>query len=274
MPFADRSVQVGTRRVRFLETPSPAGVRARGTLLLLHAFPLSAEMWREQTVLAEGGWRLIAPHYRGFGAGVSEQPASTMDDYAADAVDLLDALHLDDVVVAGASMGGYAAFAVMRLAPRYVRGLVLSDTRPQADTPEGRARRKAMLGLIERGGAAAVADDMLPTLLGDTTRRERPDVVDRVRAMIIGNSPAAIAGAVTALMTRPDSTAILGSIHCPTLIVVGAEDRIAPPEVSAAMQRAIAGSTLVTIDRAGHLPNLEQRDAFNAALASFLAHQL
>ncbi len=94
-----------------------------------------------------------------------------MDDYAGDLVDLLDALHVEDAVVGGLSMGGYAVLALVRLAPRYVRGLILADTRPQADTPEGIAGRRQMLQRLADGGPAAVADDMLPKLLGPTTRR-------------------------------------------------------------------------------------------------------
>ena len=257
-------------KLRYLEAP-PQGDRPRGTLVLLHAFPVNARMWEPQLALAAHGWRVVAPHLRGFDGGVTDPPASTVDDYAGDVVDLLDALHVEDAVIGGLSMGGYAAFAILRHAPRYVRGLILADTRSQADTPEGVEGRKRMLQLLADRGPSAVVDEMIPKLLGATSQAA---LGDRVRALALSNPPAAIAGAIHALMTRPDSTPLLGTIHCPTLIVVGEEDTLTPPALSEEMHRAIAGSELVIVPGAGHLSSLEQPEAFNSALASFLTHRV
>src|SRR5262249_52053653 len=149
-------------RTHFLEARPRAGLRPRGTLLLLHAFPLNARMWDAQlTAFADRGWRVIAPHFRGFGGGVAGSgvaapgplgttsvpmgsdpvAVSAIDDYAGDVIDLLDHLHITDAVVLGLSMGGYVAFAMLRLASNYIHALVLADTRPQADTPEGASNR-------------------------------------------------------------------------------------------------------------------------------------
>jgi 3-oxoadipate enol-lactonase len=269
--------------LRYLERTPPPASRARGVLLLLHAFPLNARMWEEQLVLAAGGWRVIAPQFRGVdGASPGGQDvdvaldpaASSMDDYAGDAIDLLDGLHVEQAVIGGLSMGGYAAFAMLRHAPRYFQGLVLADTRPQADTPEGVHGRGNMLRLVQEKGPGAVAAEMIPKLLGETTRRTRPELVERVRSLVLASSADAIGGAIRALMTRPDSTPLLPTIHVPTLIVVGAEDTVTPPELSEKMHADIAGSELVVIPGAGHLSNLEQPEAFNGALARFLSQRV
>ena len=260
-------------KLRYLEAP-PQGDRPRGTLVVLHAFPLHARMWDPQLALAAYGWRVLAPHLRGFADGADDQTASTIDDYAGDVIDLLDTLHIEDTVVGGLSMGGYLAFALLRRAPGYLRGLVLADTRPQADTPEAVENRKRMLRTLADRGPSAVADEMVPKLLGTSTRANRPDTTDRVRAMILSNSPDAIAGAIRALMSRPDSTPLLSTIRCPTLIVVGEEDTLTPPALSEEMHRAIAGSELVIVPGAGHLSNLEQPTAFNSSLARFLTHRV
>jgi 3-oxoadipate enol-lactonase len=252
----------------------PAAERRRGVLVLLHAFPLNARMWEGQLGLSSGGWRVIAPHFRGVDAGTDDPPTSSIDDYAGDVIDLLDALHVDQAVIGGLSMGGYAAFAVLRHAARYVQGLILADTRAEADTAEGLEARRKMLDLVQSKGAAAVAEEMMPKLLGETTRRSRVDVMDRVRSLVLSNSTEAIAGSVRALMSRPDSTPLLSTIHVPTLILVGAEDTVTPPALSEKMHAAIVGSELTVIPGAGHLTNLEQPDLFNAALARFLSHRL
>jgi 3-oxoadipate enol-lactonase len=260
--------------LEFLPLPS-AAARARGALVLLHAFPLNARMWEPQRVLAEQGWRVIVPQFRGMDGGERVQPVTSMDDFAGDVIDLADALHIQDAVFCGLSMGGYVALAIFRHAPRYLRALVLADTRAGADSADGIEGRKKMIALVRDKGAAAmpeVADQMLPKLLGATTLRERPEVAERVRELILSNSAEAIAGAITAMMTREDSTPLLATIHCPTLIVVGAEDTLTAPSASEDMQRQIPGSSLVVVPAAGHLSNLEQPDAFNAALGRFLEH--
>jgi len=262
-------------RLRYLERQPDPSVRARGVLLLIHAFPLSARMFEAQLALAGNGWRVIAPHLRGFGGGTSSDAAATsIDDYAGDVIDLLDTLHIDEAVVGGVSMGGYVAFAIFRHAPRYFQGLILSDTKSQADSPEAAEGRKKMLALIAENGVAGVAEDMIPKLLGETTKRTRPAVVEEVRSLILANSPDGISAAVRTLMTRPDSMPMLPAIHCPTLILVGEEDGITPPAVAEQMHHGIAGSQFVTFPGIGHLPNLESPDTFNATLAQFLNHRV
>jgi pimeloyl-ACP methyl ester carboxylesterase len=266
-------------RIRYLEALPPPGRQLRGeserVLVLIHAFPLNARMWAPQLALAETtGWRILMPQLRGFDGGQSDPPAGSMDDYAGDVVDLLDALRIERAVIGGLSMGGYVAFALLRNAARYVQGLVLADTRPQADSPEGIEGRKRMLQLLDEKGVAAVAETMLPNLLGESTRRDRSDVVDRVRQLILSNPPQAVRGAITAMLTRPDSTPLLKTIHCPTLLMVGDEDTLTPRKLSGDMQLKIPGSELAIVTGAGHLSNMEQPALFNDRLARFLEHRV
>ena len=261
-------------RLRYLDVPPAGQSRPAGTVVFIHGFPLNPSMWDPQLVLAGRGWRLIAPELRGFGDGAGDPPTTSIDDYAGDIIDLLDQLHVENAVICGLSMGGYIAFAMFRHAPTYFRAMVLADTRPQSDTSEAAAGRKNMQQLVFQKGAAAIADALLPKLLGDTTRREQPAVVDAVRKQILGNSAESIAGALTALMTRPDSTPSLATIRCPVQIIVGDEDAITPPPLSEQMHRDIAGSELVVIKGAGHMSNMEQPALFNDALARFLEHRV
>jgi pimeloyl-ACP methyl ester carboxylesterase len=258
-------------RFVYLERMPPADQRRRGTLVLLHAFPLDSRVWEEQLALADHGWRVIAPDFRGFGSsGAADPPASSVDDYAGDVIDLLDRLHIDDAVIGGVSLGGYVAFAIFRHAPRYVRALMFVDTRSEADTPEGVIARQRMLRSLGEHGTMPIVEEMVPKLVGPTTLRSRPAIVERVRAMAMTSTPGAIAGAVQALMTRPDSTPLLSTIHCPVLIIVGEEDALTPVAFSERMQKAIGGAELAIIPGAGHLSNLERSDAFNAVATTFL----
>lgn len=270
MSAREQQAVLGGRAVRWLEAGDGDPV------LLVHAFPLSADLWRPQLGAPPPGWRLVAPDLRGFrGPGAAPDDVTpmgdlTMDDYARDLVALLDHLGVGRAVVAGVSMGGYVTFALARRAPDRVRALVLADTRPQADGEEGRAKRREMLALVERGGVEAVADAMLPALVGATSHEERPEVVAEVRRLVLANRPAAVQAAVSAMMIRPDSTPLLAAITCPTLVVVGEEDAITPVADATALHEAIPGSRLAVLPEAGHLANLETPAAFDAALARFL----
>jgi len=260
---------IGDRTIRWRE----GGEAQRGVLVLIHAFPLSSAMWESQ-VDAFAGWRVVCPDLRGFrgpDGPAAEHPGDpTMDEYAIDVEHVLDALDVPQAVIGGLSMGGYVTFALFRRAPARCRGLILADTRATADSEEGRQGRRRMLHLVDEQGASAIADDMLPKLLGATTRREQPLVEQQVRRMIEANSPDAIRAAVTAMMTRPDSTTLVGSIRCPTLIVAGDEDTLTPVSASHEMQQGIRGASLVTLPRAGHLSSLERPAEFNAAVGRFL----
>lgn len=260
--------------LRYLEALPRGTDRPRGTLVLIHAFPLNARMWEPQLALADRGWRVLAPQLGGVDGGREQPPTTSIDDYAGSVFDLLDRLHIHEAVIGGLSMGGYVTMAMFRHAPRYFLGMVLADTKPQADAPEGLAGRARMLELLREKGPAAVADEMLPKLLGETTRRDRSDLIEHVRRIILSNSAESIAGAIAALKSRSDSTSLLASVRCPTLIIVGDEDVVTPPEVCREMHRAVAGSEFVGVSGAGHLANLEQPAIFNGALARFLEHRV
>lgn len=239
-------------------------------LVLLHPFPLDANFWAPQLAAPPAGWRLLAPDLRGFGTqGAGDVPAEGLDDHARDVFAMLDTRRIDDAVVAGVSMGGYVALAMLRLHAARVQALVLANTRMDADPAEGRVKREAMLDVIAREGSAGVARDM-PPLLGATTMRERPALVARVRAAVADAPAAGMAAAVRAMMRRPDSEPALRGFGGPVLIVSGREDALTPPPLQEAMRAAAPHAVYEAIDGAGHLASLEAPAAFNAVLLRFL----
>ena len=142
-------------------------------------------------------------------------------------------------------MGGYAAFAFARRHPQRLAGLVLQDTKAGADTDGGdapTARRSPRQVLAE--GASAAAEAFLPKLVGETTHRERPDLVARVRADILAAAAGAIAAALHGLGARADSRPTLPTIRVPTLVLVGEEDVLTPPAEAETMAAAIPGARL------------------------------
>jgi 3-oxoadipate enol-lactonase len=239
-------------------------------LLLLHAFPLNQAMWDPQMEPLARRFQVVRFDARGFGGSPAGEGLLTMERIADDAVALLDHLGLSRAVVCGLSMGGYAAFALLRRHPDRLRGLVLADTRAGADTPEARAGRATLAERVLKEGAGAAAEATLPKLLGSTSHAQRPEVVQRVRALIGENPARGIANALHGLAARADSQPLLREIAVPTLVVCGQEDAFTPPADARALHEGIAGSTLEVLEGAGHLSNLEQPTAFNAVLERFL----
>lgn len=261
---------IGNRSIAYLDSaPQSPALR---TLVLLHAFPLGAAMWEPQLRAVPPGWRLVAPDFRGFGGSTDPDAAGavSMDDYAADVIDLLGELRISSAVVGGCSMGGYAAFALVRSAPALLEGLILMDTKAGADTGEGRANRRNMLALLEREGPPGVAREMIPKLLGRTTRETNPELEAVVRRLIKQQSSAGIRGAILRMMDRPDSTSLLPTIRVPTLVIAGREDELVPLVESERIAAEIPGARLVLVPAAGHLPSLERPDVVGGILADFL----
>jgi 3-oxoadipate enol-lactonase len=258
-------IEVGGTPIAFESTGQGPAV------LFLHAFPLPSAMWAEQVAVFSSRHQVITVDARGFGGSGAAAGSLTMNQIASDAVAVLDHLNVRRTVVAGCSMGGYAAFAFARHFADRLSALVLIDTRAAADSDEARTGRSTLAGKVEAQGAAAVVDAMLPKIVGATSHGERPEVVSRVRQWMLDARPEAIVSALQGLGSRPDARTALGGIGVPTLIVRGAEDTIISEADVAEMHQGIPGSRTVTLGQAGHLPNLETPQAFDAALAGFLA---
>lgn len=245
-------------------------VRGDGpALLFLHGFPLDRTIFRHQ-VATLAGWRRIAPDLRGMGASDAPEGGYSMAAYADDMARLLDRLGVQRAVVAGLSLGGYVVFELLRRHRSRVAGLVLCDTKAAADTPEGRQGRDDMIALAGRAGAAAVAERMLPKLLGRSTHGAQPLLVGEVRAMIQRTPVAGIVGALRAMKERPDSTPLLADIDVPTLVISGDEDELIPAAAARELAGAVPGATLTLIRGAGHVPTLEEPTAVSRVVAEFL----
>jgi pimeloyl-ACP methyl ester carboxylesterase len=240
-------------------------------VVLLHAFPLSRQMWRPQVAGLLDRCRVIVPDQRGFGGTGGFSGTPSIAGMADDVAGLLDALGLrEPVVLGGLSMGGYVALAFARTFADRLRGLVLADTRSGPDNAEGKANRDRLIEFTRTHAATDVIEQMLPKMVSDETRSRRPEVVAEVKRIASAQSQDGVIGALQALRDRPDAGAWLGSIRVPTLVVVGTDDQLTPVPVAEALAAGIPGARLEKIPGAGHLSNLERPDEFNAALRSFL----
>jgi pimeloyl-ACP methyl ester carboxylesterase len=239
-------------------------------VVLLHAFPFDREMWSPQLgPLSAAGFRVLTPDFPEFGRSTPTSDPFTID-LAADVVsDFLEALQIDRAVVGGLSMGGYVAMAFARRHAGKLAGLILADTKAEPDDPAARENRDKAVTSVRANGPAAFGESMLGKLLAASSK-DSPVVVEFLRKIATRQTEAAVTAALYALRDRPDATPGLSAVAAPALVVVGVQDAVTPPAAAKKIAAAIPNSELVQIPEAGHLSNVENPDAFNAAVIEFL----
>lgn len=255
-------------------TYDEVGDDSRDVVVFVHGHPFDRLMWAPQLANRRGTlahWRLLAPDLRGYGDSAAPADKTTLDVFARDLVALLDQRGIERAVFAGLSMGGQIVMEVCRQFPSRVRGIVLAATFARAETPDGVRARHAMADRLLRDGMAAVADELLPRMLGARSLVDLPEVAQHVLTMMRSAPPAGCAAALRGRAERPSYDAALAGLAAPALIVVGDEDSYTTRDDADHLHRLIADAELVWLAGAGHMPNLERRDAFDAALGRFLA---
>jgi pimeloyl-ACP methyl ester carboxylesterase len=241
------------------------------TLLLVHGHPFDRSMWRPQlTAVREAGWRALAPDLRGYGESAVVPGKTPFDAFAADLAALLDHLGIEDVVLGGLSMGGQIVMEFSRQYPHRVRGLLLAATFPQSETDEGNRSRHAVADRLLREGMRSYADEALPKMLAARSIEVLPAVAKHVGAMMRATDPEGAAAALRGRAERPSYDDTLASLAVPAVVVVGSDDAFTTRRDAERMRDLLTGSELVWLEGVGHMPNLENSAAFNAALTRFL----
>lgn len=237
------------------------------TVVFLHAFPLNASMWQAQMeAVGKAGFPVLSLDFPGFGSAPSSGQR-TVQEFAQWIIDALERERVTDAVLVGLSMGGYVAFRILERHPALVRGLVLADTKASPDASDARTKRLKMAARVESEGTGFLQTELIPNLLSKTIS---PDVLESAQRIAGDAAQSAVYNALAALASRPDSRLMLEDIVIPTLVLVGEDDGVTPIGDAEIMASAIPNARLEVIRGAGHLSNLEQPQAFNAALLEFL----
>ena len=244
-------------------------------ILFVHGFPLNRKIWVPQTEGLRENARILAPDLRSHGDSQMISGPYSMELFADDLNDLLDAVGVNQpIVLCGLSMGGYIAFAFYRKFAYRLIGLILISTRATMDSPAGRAARDQAISLAREEGVVAIVETMLPRMFSPKNYESRPKLVRWTREIMGKNTSEGIIGDLFGLRDRPDSTSTLSQIRVPTLVVAGADDQIIPLNEAQKMTKIIPGARLEVIPESGHLPNLENHVAFNRVILDFLSHDL
>ena len=238
-------------------------------LVLLHPFPAHHGFWLPAAQSLLQRYRVVLPDLRAHGDSEAGGGSATMEKHASDVARVCDDAGVGRAVFAGVSIGGYILFEFLRRYPERVSGLILSCTRPQADTSEGRNNRlQNAEDVIERGSEWFV-DLMIPKLVGKTLRESRPDRVREARDMMLKMSPQDIAQVQRGMAERPDSISTLKTIQVPTLVLMGEEDSLIPISDGELMRQHIRGSRLTVIPKAGHYACWEESSQAGRTVRQF-----
>ncbi|MEV0320760.1 alpha/beta fold hydrolase [Streptomyces sp. NPDC050658] len=245
-----------------------AGSRAPGApLLLIHGHPFDRTMWTPQRTAFSPAHRVIAPDLRGYGESEVVPGTTPFATFAADVLALLDHLGVDRCALGGLSMGGQIAMECYRLFPERISGLLLADTFPAAETPEGKVWRNTLADRLLAEGMKPYADEVLDKMAAPYNR----EASAHVHSMMLAAPPEGAAAALRGRAERPDYRTLLTQVTVPALIVVGRDDTYTPVADAEAMHEAIPGADLCVVESAAHLPNLERPEAFNAAVGKWLS---
>ena len=241
-------------------------------LLLVHGFPLSHRMWQSQIAHFQNKYTVIAPDLRGFGGSDVTVGTVSMKQHAEDLNELLALLGVDEPVnFCGLSMGGYIAWEFWKHFPEKLKTLILCDTRSDADTEEGVSNRLKMVDLVLRHGPEAVASAMIPNLLSETSRELYPEIALDLIAEIEAADPEGIAASQRGMAERDDFLGVLDQIQVPSLLIVGSDDVLTPPDIMREMAAQLPEANCHEIPRVGHMAPLEAVEKVNQAMEEFLA---
>lgn len=250
------------------------GPREGTPVILIHGHPFNRTIWAPQTAaLTTAGYRVITPDLRGYGRSPVIEGKTPLADFADDLAALLDGLGIEQAVVGGVSMGGQIAMEMRLRHPGLVRALVLSDTSAPPETEEGKTFRRELAERLLAEGMKPYTDEVIDKMLAPYNVTGMPEAAARVTAMMYATDPRGAAAALRGRAERPDYRPVLAGLPAdvPCLIVVGRDDVYTPVAEAESLHALAAHSVLAVVERAGHLPGVEQPEAFNRALLEFLA---
>jgi 3-oxoadipate enol-lactonase len=240
-------------------------------IIFIHGFPFNKSMWNKQMEVLKENYRVIAYDVRGHGNSDAGTEDFSIDLFATDLLNLMDALKIDKAMLCGLSMGGYIALNAVENDPDRFDALILSDTTCTADTPEAKEKRMKTIESIKKDGVEKFADESIENLFAPESFTTKKKEIAAVREMIVHTTEESLCKTLRAFYERKETCSKLSDIYVPVLIMVGEEDKITPLAAAQLMQEKIKESLLSIIGHAGHLSNIENPSEFNDQLEEFVS---
>ena len=239
-------------------------------VVLLHPFPLDNRVW-EPVVNQLHGVEVLTPNFLGCAGRPVPNESPDLAVLARDVVEQIDAAGISNFILGGISLGGYVAMELLRQIPDRVDGVIFADTKCTGDSDEGKVNRERIAKQItNRGQLELLAENMVTTLLGRTTHKKNPALVEQVKGWIAEANPNAVAWLSRAMAHRVESAQTLIDFEKPALLIRGEEDNVSTSEDFDQMQELLLHVIRVEISGSGHLPPVEQTEKTALAINSWL----
>lgn len=239
-------------------------------IIFIHGFPFDKSTWQPQMTFLQKSHRVIAYDIRGFGSSLAGKEKASITLFADDLVRFMDAMEIEKAIVCGLSMGGYILLNAVQRYPDRFAAIILADTQCIPDSEMVREKRSETILHIEANGLKIFADGFIKNVFTPHTLDSKKEVVESTRKIMLDTPPETVTSGLSALAERAEICTLLKDLFIPTLIICGRQDMVTPLAQSESMHSEITNSTLIIIEKAGHLSNLEQPKAFNKAIEDFV----
>jgi len=239
-------------------------------IIFIHGFPYDHTMWDYQIDKLKENFYCVSYDIRGLGQSYIGDGQYTMEAFVWDLFSIIDGLHIEDPIVCGLSMGGYIALRAIEKEPERFAGVILCDTRAEADNNEGKIARSNAIDKINVEDVESFVNDFVPKCFHKKTPVRNPEMYERIFYTCKSQNSIGVKGALIAMLSRRDSTKSLKEIKVPTLVLVGRKDILTPPAVMKEMAKDIKKSKFYIVPKSGHMTPLENPEFVNEKVEKFL----
>ncbi len=238
-------------------------------IVLLHGFPESHKLWDEVIGTLSKQYMIIAPDLPGSGESAIEGNDLSMEQLAESVNAILEHEGIAEVVIAGHSMGGYAALAFADLHQHKIKGLALVHSAANADDEEKKDQRRKAISLIGKGGKEAFIKQMIPNMFSPAYKSAHPEVLENHTSEGLKLSAESLIAFYNAMINRPDRLRILEEADFPVQWMLGKDDAILNLDKALQQSKLASVNFVYLYDNVGHMSMLEAPDQFCRDLIKF-----
>ena len=246
------------------------GKKENQSIIFIHGFPYDYTMWENQIRALQKNYYCVAYDVRGLGESYVGDGQYTMEAFVHDLYSIIDEMGLNKPVICGLSMGGYIALRAVEIDQSKFGGLILCDTRSEADNDEGKLKRAAAINMINVEGLDKYVDSSVPRTFSEEAVKRKKKAFVTTMDVAKRSNPTGVKGCLIAMMGRTDTTKFLKKIKLPTLVLSGSFDVLTPPVMMRDMAVKIKGSEFAIVPRAGHMSPIENPSMVNDMIKGFM----
>ena len=246
------------------------GNKSNKAIIFIHGFPYDHQMWDYQVDHLKEDYYCVTYDIRGLGESYIGDGQYTMEAFVWDLLSIMDTLHIEDPIICGLSMGGYIALRAVEKEQERFSGLILCDTRAEADDNNGKIKRSNAIDKINVEGVEAFTKDFVPTCFHKKTPERSSEMYEQQLNITGGQNSVGVKGSLLAMLSRKDLTKALKKFKLPVLLLVGVKDELTPPEIMKKIATRIKKSKFYTVPKSGHMAPLENPDFVNKKIKKFL----